>query len=97
MKSHYAPDCKLRLNVDTPNAKELFLGFGEMPKNSVGLSLSQKGSLTEAASNLFSSLTDIDEMAKLMEISTISVAPIPSSGLGVAINDRLKRAAAPRT
>jgi len=97
MKSHYAPDCKLKLNVDAPNSKELFLGFGEMPKNSIGLSLSQKGSLTEAASNLFSSLTDIDEMAKLMEISTISVAPIPSSGLGVAINDRLKRAAAPRT
>jgi L-threonylcarbamoyladenylate synthase len=97
MESHYAPDCKLNLDVDTPNSKELFLGFGEMPKNSIGLSLSRKGSLTEAASNLFSSLTDIDEMGKLMEITTISVAPIPSYGLGVAINDRLKRAAAPRT
>ena len=96
MESHYAPDCKLKLNIESPNSRDLFLGFGNMPKNSIGLSLSQKGNLTEAASNLFSSLTDIDEMAKLMEIKTVSVAPIPNYGLGVAINDRLKRAAAPR-
>ena len=96
MKSHYAPKCKLNLNIKTPNASELFLGFGEMPKGSLGLNLSQNGSLEEAAANLFAALTDIDEMATLMKLHTISVAPIPNVGLGIAINDRLKRAAAPK-
>ena len=96
MESHYAPNCELKLNVKSPGPGELFLGFGDMPKNTVGLCLSQKGSLSEAASNLFSSLTDIDLMAELMKISTVSVAPIPNFGLGGAINDRLRRAAAPR-
>ena len=97
MESHYAPNCKLKLNVENLHSSELFLGFGDMPRNTIGLSLSQKGSLTEAASNLFSSLTDIDKMASLMNVKTVHVAPIPNFGLGVAINDRLKRAAAPRT
>jgi L-threonylcarbamoyladenylate synthase len=96
MNSHYAPNCELKLNVKSPGPGELFLGFGDMPKNTVGLCLSQKGSLTEAAANLFSSLMDIDLMAELMKISTVSVAPIPNFGLGGAINDRLRRAAAPR-
>ena len=96
MESHYAPNCKLKLNAESSYSGELFLGFGDMPKDTIGLSLSQNGSLTEAASNLFSSLTDIDKMANLMNMKTVSVAPIPDFGLGVAINDRLKRAAAPR-
>ena len=96
MESHYAPNCKLRLNVESPNQGELFLGSGDMPKNAIGLCLSPKKSLVEAASNLFSSLTDIDLMAELMKFDTVSIAPIPNFGLGVAINDRLKRAAAPR-
>ena len=97
MKSHYAPTCELKLNSKNPGPGELFLGFGDMPLNTIGLSLSQKGNLKEAAYNLFSSLTDIDEMASLMKIKTVSVAPIPNFGFGIAINDRLKRAAAPRT
>ena len=97
MESHYAPNCTLKLNVEIPQPGELFLGFGNMPQDAIGLSLSHKGSLTEAASNLFSSLTDIDKMAELMKLKIVSVAPIPNFGLGIAINDRLKRAAAPRT
>ena len=90
-------NCELKLNSKNPGPGELFLGFGDMPLDTIGLSLSQKGNLKEAAYNLFSSLTDIDEMASLMKIKTVSVAPIPNFGFGIAINDRLKRAAAPRT
>ena len=54
------------------------------------------GDLVEAAANLFSQLRDLDEMARELGLSRIAVAPIPSVGLGLAINDRLRRAAAPR-
>ncbi len=96
MNSHYAPNCRLNLNQETPPKGALFLGFGNMPKNITGLNLSSNGDLEEAACNLFAALTDIDAMASLMKLETISVAPIPNIGLGVAINDRLKRAAAPK-
>ena len=97
MESHYAPNCELKLNVEIPQTGELFLGFGDMPQDTIGLSLSHTGNLTEAASNFFSSLNDIDKMAELMKLKVVCVAPIPNFGLGVAINDRLKRAAAART
>ena len=93
LDSHYAPNSNLKLNVENPTTNELFLGFGDMPKNALGLNLSQGRNLEEAAMNFFATLTDIDEMAKLMEIKTISVAPIPNYSFGIAINDRLKRAA----
>lgn len=96
MNSHYAPRCKLNLNKKIPGPNELFLAFGDMPKRCIGLNLSQNGDLGEAAANFFAALTDIDEMAKLMKINTVSVAPIPNFGLGIAINDRLKRAATPK-
>ena len=92
MDSHYAPKSKLILNTTNPNKGELFLGFGDMPKDSLGLNLSNTGNLKEAAANFFATLTDLDSMAKLMSLNIISVAPIPNVGLGVAINDRLKRA-----
>lgn len=86
--SHYAPRAQLRLNADRPAREELFLGFGPMVCD---LNLSEAGDLAEAAANLFDHLHRLDEMLR-----PIAVAPIPDCGLGRAINDRLRRAAAPR-
>lgn len=93
LTSHYAPSAKVRLNADAPRAGEAFLGFGACQ----GLhaehrfNLSSTGDLTEAAARLFTGLRLLDGKAE-----TIAVAPIPPTGLGEAINDRLNRAAAPR-
>ena len=91
LESHYAPNCKVRLNAACIQTGEVFLGFG---KNSISGSknLSETAELNEAAANLFRMLRDLDQN----NITGIAVAPIPEHGLGVAINDRLKRAAAPR-
>jgi len=88
LASHYAPTAPLRLNATQPRADELFLGFGPGPGT---LNLSAAGDLTEAAANLFHHLHTLDAMGQ-----AIAVAPIPDTGLGRAINDRLRRAAAPR-
>ena len=98
MKSHYAPHTPLRLNVTTPDTDEAFLAFG--PCDAQGehvLNLSKKGDLTEAAANLFSALHALDGYAQAQRLKKIAVAPIPMTGLGEAINDRLRRAAAPRS
>ncbi len=92
MKSHYAPDAKMRLNVTEPTAGEVLLGFGA---RNGALNLSPAGDLREAAVNLFSYMRKIDDLATRSGKS-IAVAPIPETGLGLAINDRLNRAAAPR-
>ncbi len=92
MKSHYAPDAKMRLNVTEPTAGEVLLGFGAQDG---ALNLSPAGDLREAAVNLFSYMRKIDDLATRSGKS-IAVAPIPETGLGLAINDRLNRAAAPR-
>ena len=91
LESHYAPNCKVRLNAACIQTGEVFLGFG---KNSISGSknLSKTAELNEAAANLFRMLRDLDQN----NITGIAVAPIPEHGLGIAINDRLKRAAAPR-
>ncbi|UWQ93272.1 threonylcarbamoyl-AMP synthase [Rhodobacteraceae bacterium M382] len=86
--SHYAPTASVRLYAQTPKPGELFLGFGP---GICDLNLSAAGDLLEAAANLFGHLHRLDGMGK-----PIAVAPIPDRGLGVAINDRLRRAAAPR-
>ncbi|MEO0752056.1 MAG: L-threonylcarbamoyladenylate synthase [Pseudomonadota bacterium] len=88
MASHYAPGAPVRLNASAARPGEVLLGFGEIEGD---LSLSRAGDLLEAAANLFGHLHKLD--AKGMPIA---VAPIPNTGLGLAINDRLKRAAAPR-
>ena len=89
MASHYAPLGTVRLNADSAREGEVLLGFGPVD---AALNLSASGDLTEAAANLFGHLHRLDAMgAKL-----IAVSPIPEHGLGVAINDRLRRAAAPR-
>ena len=82
---HYSPRAALRLEAEAPREGEAFLGFGE---GECSLNLSVSGSLTEAAANLFTMLRELDERA-----TAICVAPIPREGLGLAINDRLKRAA----
>ncbi|HCI48677.1 MAG: threonylcarbamoyl-AMP synthase [Alphaproteobacteria bacterium RIFCSPLOWO2_01_FULL_45_8] len=85
---HYAPSLPLRMNVVDPAEKEAFLGFGKTEKTTT-LNLSASGSLEEAAHFLFSFLHILDNPARY---SGISVAPIPNTGIGAAINDRLKRA-----
>ena len=97
LASHYAPKARLRLNADAVEPGEVLLAFGPtLPACVAGaaavFSLSAKGDLVEAAANLFSSLRAADAIGA----ATIAVMPIPHDGLGEAINDRLRRAAAPR-
>ncbi len=89
LSSHYAPDAPVRLNAIAPNEGEAFVGFG--PSLPGDFNLSPTGDLVQAASRLFAVLRDIDSLKK-----PIAIAPIPETGLGAAINDRLRRAAAPR-
>ncbi|SMY06834.1 L-threonylcarbamoyladenylate synthase [Flavimaricola marinus] len=89
LASHYAPEGTVRLNVLDPQKDEVFLGFGPVGG---ALNLSPDGDLIEAAANLFACLHKLDQMGA----ERIAVAPVPEEGLGRAINDRLRRAAAPR-
>ncbi len=89
LASHYAPVGAVRLNVTEPAAGEVLLGFGPVE---APLNLSPAGDLLEAAANLFACLHQLDAMGA----ARIAVSPIPETGLGRAINDRLRRAAAPR-
>ncbi|MFT4014846.1 MAG: L-threonylcarbamoyladenylate synthase [Paracoccus sp. (in: a-proteobacteria)] len=88
LTSHYAPRARLRLNVTVPRPDEVLIGFGPVRGQ---MSLSETGDLTQAAARLFDLLRRADETGL-----PIAVAPIPQTGLGAAINDRLSRAAAPR-
>jgi L-threonylcarbamoyladenylate synthase len=93
LKSHYAPRAGLRLNALGPHRGEAFLAFGATAPQSVKtLNLSQKADLAEAAAHLFAYLRALD----ISGAAVIAVAAIPEEGLGLAINDRLRRAAAPR-
>jgi L-threonylcarbamoyladenylate synthase len=89
LESHYAPSAALRLNASKPEQDEVLLGFG--PSRDATLNLSPAGDLKEAAANLFAMLRKLDKQTK-----HIAVMPIPETGLGEAINDRLRRAAASR-
>jgi len=90
LASHYAPALPLRLNATQATAGEVLLGFGP---GEATLNLSQAGDLVEAAANLFAMLRTLDDASKF---KAIAVAPIPATGIGIAINDRLARAATPR-
>lgn len=90
--SHYAPDAGVRLEVPHKGTVP-HLGFGP---GACDLNLSTKGDLTEAASNLFAMLRLMDDLAREAGADHVTVAPVPADGLGAAINDRLRRAAAPR-
>jgi L-threonylcarbamoyladenylate synthase len=93
LKSHYAPRATLRLNASAPREGEAFLAFGPTAVSCPHmLNLSPKGDLTEAAARLFALLRQLDASGA----PAIAVMPIPDKGLGLAINDRLRRAAAPR-
>jgi L-threonylcarbamoyladenylate synthase len=97
LASHYAPGAAVRTGATSVLPGEALLAFGprraENSDKAVAiLNLSPSGDLSEAAANLFSSLQHLDRSGA----KTIAVEPIPTSGLGEAINDRLSRAAAPR-
>jgi len=86
LASHYAPSKPLRLNARTADADEYLIGFGEVAGD---VSLSLSADLVEAAASLFDLLHAADSSQK----PRIAVAPVPDEDLGVAINDRLRRAA----
>ncbi len=88
LQSHYAPDAPVRLNARSRQGDEVLLGFGSVDCD---LNLSSTGNLPEAAANLFAALHKLNDTGR-----PIAVSPIPHHGLGAAINDRLRRAAAPR-
>ena len=87
LASHYAPSKPLRLDATEAHEHEYLIGFGAVEGDA---SLSASGDLVEAASRLFDLLHDADASAK----ARIAVAPVPNEGLGAAMNDRLRRAAA---
>jgi L-threonylcarbamoyladenylate synthase len=89
LASHYAPSKPLRLNARVAEQDEYLIGFGAVEGRS---SLSTSGDLVEAAARLFDLLHEADASDK----HCIAVAPVPNRGLGAVINDRLRRAAAPR-
>ncbi|MEA3064435.1 MAG: L-threonylcarbamoyladenylate synthase, partial [Sphingomonadales bacterium] len=89
LRSHYAPSKPLRLDAASANAGEWLIGFGPVSGDD---SLSPSGDLEEAAARLFAALHRADREA----CRRIAVAPIPAEGIGLAVNDRLSRAAAPR-
>lgn len=95
LESHYAPRARVRLNAKDVAADEALLAFGAAPVTGTPcaiINLSPSGDLVEAAANLFSALRQLDSAGP----RGIAVMPIPDQGLGEAINDRLRRAAAPR-
>jgi L-threonylcarbamoyladenylate synthase len=87
LASHYAPSKPLRLNADGRQSDEFLIGFGPVEGD---VSLSSSGDLIEAAAQLFDLLHEADASRS----ARIAVAPVPDEGLGAAINDRLRRAAA---
>jgi L-threonylcarbamoyladenylate synthase len=95
LSRHYAPETPLRLNAAAAEAGEALLAFGPDPfaarRAAAVLNLSETGSMVEAAANLFAMLRRLDADGH----RRIAVMPIPDAGLGVAINDRLRRAATP--
>ena len=87
LQSHYAPSKPVRLNAELAQAGEFLIGFGSVAGDE---NLSLSGDLVEAAARLF----DLLHQADASDQASIAVAPVPDAGLGVAINDRLRRAAA---
>ena len=95
LASHYAPAAALRLGATLVRDGEALLAFGPDVPDHAGpvLNLSPTGDLTEAAAHLFAMLRELDASGA----PAIAVMAIPNQGLGEAINDRLTRAASPRT
>ncbi|MFQ6017383.1 MAG: L-threonylcarbamoyladenylate synthase [Kiloniellaceae bacterium] len=95
LASHYAPALPLRLEAVSVAPDEALIAFGPGPPPGakVTINLSARGDVTEAAANLFAALHALDRPG----LKAIAVVPIPEEGLGAALNDRLRRAAAPRS
>ena len=98
LASHYAPRLPLRLGAISAGPDEALLGFGRRPPAGAALAwnLSEAGDLAEAASRLFAGLRWLDAEGVRLGLRGIAAMPVPETGLGAAINDRLARAAAPR-
>lgn len=97
LESHYAPSARVRLDAEDIRAGEAALLFGPNPPHGIehariAINLSETGNTIEAAARLFTALRELDASGA----RTIAIMPIPDTGLGEAINDRLLRAAAPR-
>ncbi|MBI1383699.1 MAG: threonylcarbamoyl-AMP synthase [Rhizobiales bacterium] len=97
LASHYAPRARVLLDCLEAGAGSAFLGFGDVSGGGAAVggprcNLSPRGDLEEAAANLYAMLRELDATG----VDAIAVAPVPEVGLGVAINERLRRAAAPR-
>ena len=96
-ESHYAPSLPVRLNAGEIFPHEALLAFGPpLSGDGVVFSLSESEDLTAAAARLFTGLRWLDREGAKRGLGGIAVMPIPETGLGLAINDRLRRAAAPR-
>ena len=97
LASHYAPRLPVRLNAEEVRHNEALLAFGPpLPGAGVVFRLSDAADLTEATARLFAGLRTLDADAAALNLVRIAVMPIPEHGLGLAINDRLQRASAPR-
>ncbi|MBQ9440831.1 MAG: threonylcarbamoyl-AMP synthase [Alphaproteobacteria bacterium] len=88
LKKHYSPNLPLRINATAPHDGEAFIAFG-ITNNKYDANLSAIGDLYEAAKNLFSTLSKLDNPNKY---NGIAIMPIPNTGIGIGINDRIKRA-----
>jgi L-threonylcarbamoyladenylate synthase len=98
MLSHYAPNLPVRLGAAVVAAHEALLAFGPaLPGAGLIWQLSEAGDLREAAARLFAGLRFLDAEGGQRGLTRIAAMPIPEIGLGAAINDRLARAAAPRS
>ncbi|MBB2162164.1 L-threonylcarbamoyladenylate synthase [Gluconacetobacter sacchari] len=97
MESHYAPALPVRLDAHAVAADEALLAFGpEVPGAGLVWNLSPSGALDEAAARLFAGLRFLDSEGARRGLTRIAAMPIPRAGLGLAIRDRLRRAASPR-
>ncbi len=97
LASHYAPALPVRLNARAVGTDEALLAFGPVPAGAgLVFQLSERQDLAEAAARLFEGLHWLDAQAHAQGLKAIAVAPVPATGLGLAMNDRLSRAAAPR-
>jgi L-threonylcarbamoyladenylate synthase len=85
LKKHYAPKTPMVMNVTAPLPDDVYIGFGQ--DHPSVMNLSEAGDLKEAAANLFRYLHRADAQNK----QRIAIAPIPTTGIGQAINDRLSR------
>jgi L-threonylcarbamoyladenylate synthase len=95
--SHYAPSLPVRVDARAVEKNEALLAFGDpLPGAGAVFNLSPSGDLSEAAANLFAGLRTLDAEGARLGLVRIAAMTVPERGLGLAINDRLQRAAAPR-